>query len=95
MTTKIVVHHSCDGSGGAPGSATFLRGPHVIATVKHFLGDGGTTNGRDQGDNASTEAQLRDLFSPPYRAAIGAGVQVTMASYSSWRGVKARNSLKP
>ena len=40
-----------------------------------FLGDGGTKDGKDQGDAQVTEAQLRDLFAPPYEAAIKAGVQ--------------------
>ncbi len=39
------------GLQGEPGNADFLRPPHVIATAKHFLGDGGTAEGRDQGDN--------------------------------------------
>ncbi|MES1201775.1 MAG: exo 1,3/1,4-beta-D-glucan glucohydrolase [Pseudomonadota bacterium] len=77
-----------DGIQGRPGSADFLRGPHIIATAKHFLGDGGTANGRDQGDNQFSEEQLRDIFSPGYPAAIGAGVQTVMASYNSWHGVK-------
>ncbi|HTT97233.1 MAG TPA: glycoside hydrolase family 3 protein [Rhizomicrobium sp.] len=77
-----------EGLQGRPGDADFLRGPHVIATAKHFLGDGGTLNGRDRGDNVSSEADMRDLFAPPYEAAIAAGVQSVMASYSSWQGYK-------
>ncbi|HEY5346975.1 MAG TPA: exo 1,3/1,4-beta-D-glucan glucohydrolase [Rhizomicrobium sp.] len=76
------------GIQGKPGSADFLKGPHVIATAKHFLGDGGTDKGHDQGNNLYDEDGLRDIFSPPYRAAIGAGVQTVMASYSSWQGEK-------
>jgi beta-glucosidase len=76
------------GIQGVPGTADFLKGPHVIATAKHFLGDGGTDKGIDQGDNLYDEDGLRDLFSPPYRAAIAAGVQSVMASYSSWQGEK-------
>ncbi|HVZ98857.1 MAG TPA: exo 1,3/1,4-beta-D-glucan glucohydrolase [Caulobacterales bacterium] len=77
-----------EGIQGRPGDSDFLRGPHVIATAKHFLGDGGTHNGRDQGDNQYSEEQLRDIFAPGYPAAIGAGVQTVMASYNSWHGVK-------
>jgi beta-glucosidase len=77
-----------EGIQGKPGSADFLKGPHVIATAKHFLGDGGTNKGHDQGNNLYDEDGLRDIFSPPYRAAIGAGVQTVMASYSSWQGEK-------
>jgi beta-glucosidase len=77
-----------EGIQGKPGDSDWLTGPHIIATAKHFLGDGGTKDGHDQGDNQSSEEELRDIFSPPYQAAIAAGVQVVMASYSSWRGEK-------
>ena len=75
------------GLQGMPGTAGFLDGAHVLATPKHFLGDGGT-NGKDQGDNPAPEKELRDIDSPGYQAALGAGAQTVMASYSSWRGLK-------
>jgi beta-glucosidase len=78
-----------EGLQGAPGASDFLRGPHVIATAKHFIGDGGTQGGRDQGDNLASEEELRDIFAPPYESAIAAGVQAVMASFSSWQGRKA------
>lgn len=81
-----------EGIQGRPGDADFLQGSHVIATAKHFLGDGGTENGRDQGDNRHSERELRDVFAAPYPAAIGAGVQSVMTSYSSWFGVKSTGS---
>jgi beta-glucosidase len=81
-----------EGIQGKPADPDFLKGPHVIATAKHFLGDGGTDNGHDQGDNLYSEPALRDVFSPPYRAAIEAGVQTVMASFSSWRGNKMHGS---
>jgi len=77
-----------EGLQGKVGSKDWLKGPHVIATAKHFLGDGGTKNGKDQGDTEVSEAELRDLFAPPYEAAIKAGVQSIMASFSSWNGRK-------
>jgi beta-glucosidase len=60
----------------------------VIATAKHFIGDGGTNLGVDRGDNLSTEQQLRDIHGQGYFSALGAGVQTVMASYNSWRGWK-------
>jgi beta-glucosidase len=75
------------GLQGAPGTPAFLDAAHVLATPKHFLGDGGT-QGKDQGDNPATEKELRDIDSPGYQAALGAGAQIVMASYSSWRGQK-------
>ncbi len=77
-----------EGLQGRVGTSDWLRGSHIIATAKHFVGDGGTTNGKDQGDNASTEAVLRDEQAAGYPAALKAGIQSVMASYSSWHGVK-------
>jgi beta-glucosidase len=59
----------------------------VLACAKHFLGDGGTTGGIDQGNTVCDEATLRALYLPPYRAAVDAGVGSIMVSYSSWNGV--------
>ncbi len=75
------------GLQGVPGSPGFLDSSHVLATPKHFVGDGGT-GGRDQGDNRSTEAELRDIHAAGYPPAIAAGAQAIMASFSSWQGVK-------
>lgn len=60
----------------------------VLACAKHYIGDGGTTNGVDQGDMICDEAVLREQYLPPYRAAVEAGVGSIMVSYSSWNGVK-------
>lgn len=77
-----------EGLQGRRGEADWLRGPHVIATAKHFLGDGGTLDGRDRGDTVADEATLIRLHAPGYIAALDAGVQSVMASFSSWNGVK-------
>jgi len=60
----------------------------VLACAKHFIGDGGTKNGKDQGNDVIDEATLRKLYLPPYVAAIKAGAGSIMVSYSSWNGVK-------
>ncbi|GAA2392333.1 glycoside hydrolase family 3 N-terminal domain-containing protein [Streptomyces glaucosporus] len=77
MTTLI------DGLQGAsldaPGS--------ILATAKHYIGDGGTTGG-DQGDTELSEAELRAVHLPPFREAVKRGVGSVMVSYSSWNGVK-------
>jgi len=76
------------GLEGKPGTGQFLDADHVIATAKHFLGDGGTRDGKDQGDAQISEAALRDIHAAGYPPAIKAGVQVVMVSFSSWNGVK-------
>ena len=60
----------------------------VLACAKHFAGDGGTTNGTDQGNTICDEATFRKFYLPPYRAAIKAGVGSIMVSFSSWNGQK-------
>jgi beta-glucosidase len=72
----------------APGS--------VLATPKHFAGDGGTAWGSsvtpgyliDTGVTEVDEATLRALHLPPYVAAVKAGAKSIMVSYSSWGGMK-------
>jgi beta-glucosidase len=76
------------GLEGKPGTPEFLDAGHVIATAKHFLGDGGTHDGKDQGDARISEATLRDIHAAGYPPAIKAGVQVVMVSFSSWNGIK-------
>ena len=67
---------------------TFLDHTHVISTAKHFLGDGSTDGGRDQGDSLASEDDLIRLHAQGYAQAIDAGTQSIMASYNSWHGVK-------
>ena len=83
-----------EGIQGIYGTDEFLDENHVIATAKHFTGDGGTFDGVDQGDNRSTESDLRDIHSAGYPPAFAAGVQTVMASYSSFHGQK-MHGLKP
>ncbi|HEY6823130.1 MAG TPA: glycoside hydrolase family 3 protein, partial [Steroidobacteraceae bacterium] len=77
-----------EGLQGAPGTPQFLDAAHVLATAKHFLGDGGTVGGHDEGDNTAGESELRDIDAAGYEAAVVAGVQTIMVSYSSWQGMK-------
>jgi beta-glucosidase len=83
---------TADGFGlGWPGA--------VLATPKHFVGDGGTAWGSstfflqqqyrlDQGVTAVDEATLRAVHLPPYVEAIKAGARCIMVSFSSWGGLK-------
>src|SRR2546430_9250339 len=62
--------------------------PKVLATAKHYVGDGGTTGGVDQGNTQLSEADLRAIHLPPFRAAVQRGVGAVMISYSSWNSLK-------
>lgn len=72
----------------------------VLATPKHYLGDGGTVWGSsgqnifnveymlDQGNMQASEQTVRALYLPPYQAAVNAGAMSVMISFSSWNGTK-------
>jgi beta-glucosidase len=74
-----------------PGQSIF-----VLATPKHFIGDGSTIWGSsrtdnyelDQGNMQVPEEVLRNLYLPPYQNAVEAGALNVMASFSSWKGTK-------
>ncbi len=76
------------GLQGQRGTAHFMAPGHTLSSVKHFLGDGGTLGGRDQGNTTVTEASLSAVHGAGYPAAINAGALIVMASYNSWNGVK-------
>jgi beta-glucosidase len=65
-----------------------LDDARVAATAKHFLADGGTADGRDQGDARISEAELVAKHAQGYPAAIDAGALTVMVSFSSWNGAK-------
>ena len=68
---------------------TDLSAPNtILATAKHWVGDGGTTGGVDQGNTQLSEADLRAIHIPPYEAAIQRNIGSIMPSYSSWNGTK-------
>ena len=69
-----------------------LAADRVAATAKHFVADGGTLGGKDQGDAALPEADLVATHAAGYPSAIEAGVLSVMASFSSWDGVKAHGN---
>jgi beta-glucosidase len=66
---------------GAPETA-------VLACAKHFLADGGTKGGKDQGNAVISDEELRAIHLPGYIAAVQAGVGSVMVSYSSINGQK-------
>ena len=76
---------------GLQGSADprrVVQAGHVAATAKHFIGDGGTLEGEDEGDNPATEDELIATHLPGYLGAFDAGAMTVMASFSSWQGGK-------
>ncbi|WP_447725750.1 glycoside hydrolase family 3 protein [Sphingomonas koreensis] len=61
----------------------------VVATAKHYIGDGGTFEGVDQGESRSARRHMIQVQGAGYYPALDAGVQTVMASYNSWNDVAA------
>ncbi len=76
------------GLQGKPGTENYLGDKKIIATAKHFVGDGGTQYGIDKGDTIVTEQELRNIHAYPYKQAFQNDVQSVMASFSSVNGTK-------
>jgi len=87
---EIVREYSSAIVKGLQGAANkdFLGDKRVISTVKHFIGDGGTEGGDDQGNNLSSEQELLDIHGQGYVGGLTAGAQSVMASFNSWHGSK-------
>jgi len=60
----------------------------VVATAKHWIGDGGTFRGIDKGNTILDLDQLLELHGQGYLSAIDADVQSVMVSFNSWNGRK-------
>ncbi|NQY48904.1 MAG: exo 1,3/1,4-beta-D-glucan glucohydrolase [Colwellia sp.] len=87
---EIVREYSAAIVKGLQGAADkdFLGDNRVISTIKHFIGDGGTEGGDDQGNNLSSEPELFDIHAQGYVGGLTAGAQSVMASFNSWHGSK-------
>jgi beta-glucosidase len=95
LVTRLGVAH-LQGLQSVDGTTDLGHPQTVLASVKHFVGDGGTTWGSnttndwiiDQGETEVDEATLRAIHLPPYIAALEAGARNVMVSHSSWGGVR-------
>jgi beta-glucosidase len=76
---------------GARIAAAYVRGfqPTLLATAKHFAGYGAPEGGRDYGPAEMSEATLREVYLPPFQAAVDAGVATLMAGFNTVNGVPA------
>ncbi|KAB1225766.1 Beta-glucosidase BoGH3B [Morella rubra] len=70
-----------------PKGYPFVAGRNnVIACAKHFVGDGGTERGINEGDTLLPFEDLERIHMAPYLDCLSQGVSTVMASYSSWNG---------
>ena len=83
------------GLQGAAGTSRIPGCAHVLATAKHFIGDGGTEAGVDRGDNLVYRAAAARHPWAGLRRRTEAGAQTVMASYNSWQGWKVHGQQLP
>ncbi|KAG5393132.1 hypothetical protein IGI04_023095 [Brassica rapa subsp. trilocularis] len=72
---------------GHPAGYPFLAGRNnVVACAKHFVGDGGTEMGKNEGDTIASYEDLERIHMAPYLNCLA--VSAVMPSYSRWNGRK-------
>lgn len=80
------------GVQGELGKDEFLSESRVLATAKHYIGEGYTKAGINQGNVEMSEEEfnmlLHNTLLIPYKAAVDAGVRTVMASFNSVNGMK-------
>ena len=86
-----------EGSGedpylGSVFAAARVRGfqggkPLVMATAKHFVAYGAAEGGRDYNTADISDSTLRDVYLPPFKAAVDAGAMSVMAAFDALDGV--------
>jgi beta-glucosidase len=64
-----------------------LSDKNIIACAKHYAGYGGAEGGRDYNTVDISERTLQDVYLPPFKSAVDAGVQTLMASFNEINGV--------
>ncbi|CAA7036671.1 unnamed protein product [Microthlaspi erraticum] len=70
-----------------PNGYPFVAGRNnVVACAKHFVGDGGTENGTNEGNTIASYEDLERIHVAPYLNCLAQGVSTVMASYTSWNG---------
>ena len=60
----------------------------VMATAKHYVGDGATDYGKEGGPTTLNREEVFERLLPPYRAAVEAGVGAVMVSFNTLHGIK-------
>ncbi|KAI3743356.1 hypothetical protein L1987_61063 [Smallanthus sonchifolius] len=89
LMTEIIPGLQGDITDGSEKGAPFVNGQQKIAAcAKHYVGDGGTHLGIDEGDTILDSQKLFSIHMPAYNDSIIKGVATIMTSYSSWNGVK-------
>ena len=65
----------------------YAAGDKVVTSVKHYAAYGQPEGGRDYNTTDMSEQRLRNLYLPPFKAAIDAGADTAMCSFNAINGV--------
>eukprot|EP00250_Pteridium_aquilinum_P014752 c22179_g1_i1 orf=47-1963(-) len=88
VKNMTAIIYGLQGQSSKPGYPSPISLGKVIATAKHFVGDGGTVDGIDKNNTLGSFKKLMRLHIKPFEEAIRKGVNTIMVSYSSWHGAK-------
>ncbi|KAA8516875.1 hypothetical protein F0562_017307 [Nyssa sinensis] len=87
--TEIIPGLQGEVPANSPKGVPFVGGKiKVAACAKHYLGDGGTTEGINENNTVISRHGLLSIHMPAYYNSIIKGVATVMISYSSWNGIK-------
>lgn len=75
-----------------PGRYGYRARDRVAACAKHFAAYGGAEGGRDYNTVDVSESRLRNLYLPPFKAALDAGAATVMAAFNTIGGVPAHGN---
>ena len=70
----------------------FAGTDRLVACVKHFAGYGASEGGRDYNLVDMSERMFREVYMPPYKAAVKAGAKTVMTSFNEYDGIPASGS---
>ena len=76
---------------GSVMAAARVRGfqENIFATAKHFAGYGAAEAGREYAATEISERTMREVYLPPFKAAVDAGVETIMSAFNEIAGVPA------
>lgn len=78
--------------GGAAGPGQPIAPGHILACAKHYIGYGAAEGGRDYNTSEITDTTLRNIYLPPFKAAVEAGVNSVMSAFQDLNGESASGS---
>ncbi len=70
----------------------YLEAGHILACAKHYIGYGAAEGGRDYNTSEITDNTLRNIYLPPFKAAVEAGVGSIMSAFEDLNGESASGS---